>query len=91
MLRAQLHANPTQGCDPVRHQAFRANFIDRRARPIRDHNVKSALAGRKRSSESGWSATNYEDISFRGQWTQVHQCTKIIFGQSPEPIGNDKP
>jgi len=28
MLRAQLHANPTQGRDPVGHQAFRANFVD---------------------------------------------------------------
>jgi hypothetical protein len=28
MLGAQLHANPTQGRDPVGHQAFRANFVD---------------------------------------------------------------
>ena len=91
MLRAQLHANPTQGRDPVGHQAFGANFIDYWARPIRDNNFKTALAGGKRGSESGWTAPNYEDISFRGHGTQVHQCTKIIFGQTPGPIGKGKP
>jgi hypothetical protein len=28
MLRAQLHAHPTQCCDPVGHQAFRADFVN---------------------------------------------------------------
>ena len=91
MLGAQFHANPMQGRDPVWHQPFRANFVDQRTRSIRDHNVKSALAGGKRSSESGWTAPNYEDIGFRGHGAQVHQCTKIISWQTPGPFANGKP
>jgi hypothetical protein len=90
MLRAQLHANPTQGCDPVGHQAFGANFVDERARPIRDNNLKAALAGGKRRSKSGWTSSNDEDIGFRGHGIQVHQGTNIISRQAPGPIGNGK-
>jgi hypothetical protein len=32
--------------------------------PIRNNNFKAATASSKRSSESGWTATNYEDVSF---------------------------
>ena len=91
MLRTQLYAKPTQGRDTVGHQPFGANFIDERAGPIRDYNVKSTLAGRKRGSESGWTAPNYEDISFRWRGTRVHHRTKIISGRTRGPIGNGKP
>jgi hypothetical protein len=49
------------------------------------------MAGRKRSSESGWTTPNYEDIGFGGHGAQVHQCTKIIFGQILGPLTNGKP
>jgi hypothetical protein len=48
------------------------------------------LAGGKRSSESGWTAANYEDIGFRGHRTRVHHRTMIISGQTPGLIGNGK-
>jgi hypothetical protein len=64
MLDSQLHADPTQCCDPIWHQAFTASLVDGRLSPIRNHNFKAAAASSKRSSESGWTATNYEDVSF---------------------------
>jgi|ERR1039458_9141985 hypothetical protein len=64
MLEAQLHPNPTQCCDPIGHQTFTASFVDGRLSPIRNNNFKAATANSKRSSESGWTATNYEDVSF---------------------------
>jgi hypothetical protein len=64
MLEAQLHADPTQRYYPIGHQAFTASFVDGHLSPIRNHNFKAATASSKRSSESGWSATNYEDLSF---------------------------
>jgi hypothetical protein len=64
ILETQLNADPAQRCDPIGHQAFTASFVDGRLSPIRNDNFKAATASSKRSSESGWSATNYEDISF---------------------------
>jgi hypothetical protein len=64
MLETQLHPNPTQCCDPIGHQAFTASFVDGRLSTIRNNNFKAATANSKRSSESGWTATNYEDVSF---------------------------
>jgi len=64
MLRAQLHADPTQCRDSVWHQAFRASFADGRLSSICDNNFKTALAGGKRSSETGWTAPNYENVRF---------------------------
>jgi hypothetical protein len=62
MLGPQLHADATQGCQPIRHQAFAASFVDGRSSPIRDNNLKAALTSCKRSSQSGWTATNYDDV-----------------------------
>jgi hypothetical protein len=64
MLETQLHADPAQRCDPIGHQAFTASFVDGRLSPIRNDNFKTATASSKRSSQSGWTATNYEDVSF---------------------------
>jgi hypothetical protein len=64
MLETELHADPTQRCDPIGHQAFTASLVDGRLSPIRNDNFKTATASSKRGSESGWSATNYKDVSF---------------------------
>jgi hypothetical protein len=64
VLDSQLHADLTQCCDPIWHQAFTASFVDGRLSTIRNNNFKAATANSKRSSESGWTATNYEDVSF---------------------------
>jgi len=64
MLGAQFYADPTQCRDSVGHQALRASFVDARLSSICDNNFKTALAGGKRSSETGWTAPNYENVRF---------------------------
>jgi hypothetical protein len=64
MLETQLNADPAQRCDPVRHEAFTASPVDGRLSPIRNDNFKAATASSNCRSESGWTAANYEDVSF---------------------------
>jgi hypothetical protein len=64
MLETELHADPTQRCDPIGHQAFTASLVDGCLSAICNNNFKTAATSSKRSSKPGWTATNYEDVSF---------------------------
>jgi hypothetical protein len=64
MLDSQIHTDSTQCCDPIWHQAFTAGLVDGRLCPIGNNNFKATAASSKRSGESGWTTTNYEDVSF---------------------------
>jgi hypothetical protein len=64
MLGSQIHADSSQCCDPIWHQAFTASLVDWRLSPIRNNNFKATAASSKRSGESGWTTANYENVSF---------------------------
>jgi len=61
----ELDAHPAQSRDPIGHKSFAASFIDGRARPVGDKNIKASLTSGKRGNQSRRAAANENDIRFR--------------------------
>ena len=59
-------------CQPIRHDAFAARFVDRRLRAVSDGDVESRLPSCNRSRQSGWTTTGNEHLGFLDGF--AHRC-----------------